>query len=72
MLEYLPLILNFAVVFFSLIWIQHDLSKVEIGMENKLFWLWSIGVLIGWFLLAIMGMVIVLVTYYFWRRNRRA
>ncbi len=72
MLEYLPLILNFAVVLLSLVWVQYNLDKLGIGMGNKLFWLWSVAVLVGWLFFQILGVVVVLIAYYFWikRRNK--
>ncbi|KXA89951.1 hypothetical protein AKJ57_04640 [candidate division MSBL1 archaeon SCGC-AAA259A05] len=69
MMEYLGLILQFAILFIGILFIGHDLDKKEIGMKNKIRWLWVLGLIFGWYFLGIVGVVIVLVGYYIWSRK---
>ncbi len=59
-------ILNLGLAILLLFWVTWDITNKD--MDNKYYWGWMLTVVIGYFLLTLLGVIAVVIAYYIWSR----
>ncbi|KXA93753.1 hypothetical protein AKJ66_01155 [candidate division MSBL1 archaeon SCGC-AAA259E22] len=58
--------IGFAFLVLLILGIQYDLVDKGVGIRDKVFWVWIIGIMVAWYFFSLFGLVGVLVVYYIW------
>jgi len=59
-------ILNLGLAILLLFWVTWDITNKD--MDNKYYWGWMLAVVIGYFVLTLLGVLAVVIAYYIWSR----
>jgi len=60
-------ILNLGLAILLLFWVTWDITNKD--MDNKYYWGWMLAVVIGYFVLTLLGVLAVVIGYYIWSRH---
>ena len=64
--EFLPFIVQLVFGALSIYLINSDIE--EKGIDRKFYWIWSIGIVVGLLILGLIGILVVLASYFVWSR----